>query len=397
MIFLPETADIVVVGAGINGAAIAFELACRGAGKIVVVEAGHIASGASSRGAGIIRTYYNNAEEVRLAVLSLASFGNWQLEVGGDCGYTASGFLWIVGPGELDALAKNIEWQKKLGAATELLTSHAIAEFQPQLSLDGVGGAAYEPLGGYGDPRKATLSYRIAAERQGVRFLENTAVISLLEHAGSITGVNCQTGIISAGAVVLAAGAWSGILAARLGLDLPLWPIRMTTGKISHVPFSTSPVTFIDSVSDTFYRPTAVPGIGHISVRDERHDTLANPEAFDDTTPIASEARCEAIARLKKRIPDLVAKNNGHAWAAIDGVTPDKRAIYGKTDIKGLYICVGGNYKGFKIAPAVGKVIADVIVNGSTDLVDLAPFAFERFNGNAEFSGKVPYSLQDVM
>jgi sarcosine oxidase subunit beta len=388
---LPKSADIVIVGGGVNGAATAFYLAKRGAGRIVVLEAAKIAHGASSRGAGILRTYYSNLREAELAIQSLATFQNWKSEVGGECGYTATGFLWLVGCEKKSDLIANISRLRQLGSNLEYLSPSSISTMQPHLSIADIGGAAYEPAGGFADPHMTTQAFCDAAARQGAQIFEQTPVISMKVQSGRIAGVKLPSGEIATRNVVVAAGGWSAKLAADVNIDLPVLPTRMSAGTVRHKPFAVSPMTFIDTKSDTYLRPTAEPGLAYVSMRDGRHNTLVDPGDFDMGEKISGQASRTAIERLRVRIPSLVASSD-RVWSAFDGVTPDKCAIYGETDIDGLFLCVGASYKGFKVAPAVGRQMAEIIEHGGPS-IDLSAFRLSRFAKHATPTAPLPYSL----
>ena len=373
---LPAAADAVIIGGGINGGAIAFNLARLGMRNIVVLEATHVADGASSRGAGIIRTYYADPAEATLALQSLEVYRNWRDEIGGACGYTATGFLWIVGAEGIRELEATVAAQRRLGADSEVLSPNDVARMQPHIATEDIGAAAYEPKGGYGDPAAATASLHAAASRLGARVDEGVSVTSLTVTADRITGVQTTAGPISTPVAVLAAGAWSVPLAASAGVVLPLVPTRMTSGTIGHAPFGVDATTFIDTVADVFYRPTSEPGVAHVSVRDARHNSALDPSQDWQHERVAASASAQAIHRLRRRIPRLDATPL-RAWVGADGVTPDRRAIYGTVpSVQGLFLCVGGNYKGFKVAPAVGRHLAGLIVTGSSS--ELATFNIVR-------------------
>lgn len=392
---LPRTAEAVIVGGGINGASIAFHLARGGMRDIVVLEAARAAHGASSRGAGIIRTFYANESEARLAIASLAVFRNWSEEIGGTAGYRPSGFLWMVGSGDVDGLKTTVARQRALGARSDVLGPDDIARLQPHIDIAGIGAAAHEPDSGYGVPAQATAALHAAAHRHGAWLHEGVTASAIDTHAGRVAGVSTDAGAIAAPLVVLAAGCWSLPLAASAGVALPLAPTRMTTGTIRHIPFATAPMTFIDTVTDTFFRPEGEPGVAHVSIRDARHNTVLAPSDGWADESVAPEASLEGIARLKARIPTLDATPL-RAWVGPDGVTPDKRAIYGHVaGLEGLVLCVGGNYKGFKVAPAVGRSIAELILDGRS-AIDLSPFALDRFAAVAPSNGPGSYSLADV-
>lgn len=389
-----SAADAVVIGGGINGAAISYYLARAGL-RAAVLEASRPGAGASSRGAGIIRTYHHLPAETALAVLSLGIFRGWADEIGGTCGYAPTGFMWLVGPKSAEEVRTNVAVQHRLGATAEVISPETMIDLQPHLGLTDAGAAVFEPHGGFGEPMAATGSLHAAAARLGAELRQNVGVASISVSAGRVTGVATSSGSISTPIVILAAGAWSARLAATAGVTIPMIPTRMTTGTIRHEPFVTSPVTFIDTVTDTFYRPTAVPGTAHVSIRDARHNSAVDPAADWANEPVAAEASEQAIERLARRIP-LLAATPLRAWVGVDGVTPDYRPIYGPAPgVEGLFLCVGGNFKGFKVAPGVGLCLAD-LVTGCSPSIDLTPFQLDRFRSAIAPTEPPPYALAAV-
>jgi sarcosine oxidase subunit beta len=146
-----NTADIVILGAGVMGAAIAFHLAKRRAGKIVVVDKGHVGQGGSGRSSALIRMHYSYPPEVQLALTSLHMFEHWRDVVGGEGDFRKTGFVRIVHPGETERLKQNVEMQRKLGVNVELVDRAQLKELEPDWQVDEVDLAAYEPDSGYGD------------------------------------------------------------------------------------------------------------------------------------------------------------------------------------------------------------------------------------------------------
>ena len=168
------TADIVILGAGVMGAAIAFHLAKRKAGKIVVVDKSHVGQGGSGRSSALIRMHYSYPPEVQLALLSLRMFENWKDTVGGDGDFRKTGFVRIVHPGESDRLKQNVEMQRSLGANVKLIDRVELKELEPDWMVEEVELAAYEPDSGYGDGAGVANDFLARARDLGVAYLPKT-------------------------------------------------------------------------------------------------------------------------------------------------------------------------------------------------------------------------------
>src|SRR5713226_7720240 len=145
------TADIVILGAGVMGVAIAFHLARRKAGKIVVVDKGHVGQGGTGRSSALIRMHYSYPPEVQLALVSLHMFQHWREIVGEPGDFRRTGFVRIVPANETDRLKQNVEMQHKLGVNVRLITGRELQELESDWVVDDIELAAYEPDSGYGD------------------------------------------------------------------------------------------------------------------------------------------------------------------------------------------------------------------------------------------------------
>ena len=148
---LPKTADVVILGAGVMGTSIAFQLAKRKAGKIVVIDKDHVGRGGSGRSSALIRMHYSFPAEVQLALISLRMFQNWPEVVGAPGDFRKTGFVRIVHPKETARLELNIEMQRGFGATVELIDKHQLRELEPDWNVDDVELVAYEADSGYGD------------------------------------------------------------------------------------------------------------------------------------------------------------------------------------------------------------------------------------------------------
>ena len=181
---MTESADVVVIGGGIMGLSTAWELAKRGAGKIVVLERAVVAAGATGKTGALLRQHYSNEPEARLAHLSLQVFRNWSEIVGGDCGHVPTGVVLTVemGPGSeanADRMRRNIAMQNRLGIESQVVTPDELKELQPYGYFDDLVIASYEPASGYVDSIATARTLGNAATRDGVDIREGSGIRSI--------------------------------------------------------------------------------------------------------------------------------------------------------------------------------------------------------------------------
>jgi len=390
---VPSTAEAVVVGAGVIGASVAFHLTRVGLRDVVLVDRGPVAGQASGRSGALVRTHYTNAPEARLALASLPWFEQWGELVGGDCGFTRTGFLQLVAAADRARLRRNVAMLRQLGVETSLVAAPEIAGLQPGLDVDEDALAAYEPRSGYADPIATTRGFVAAAERNGAVVREGLDVEAIVTEGGRVSGVETADGAIATPIVVLANGAWSVRLLGRLGVELP---IRATRVQLAF-----------------FARPPALGRgpAGHLTLIDRAHGFYARPHG-DDLTLVGLSAFYEPIADLDadsaENDPGFVPLARRQAAGRIAGfaearyvrgragpidVTPDGGAILDQTPgVAGLYLAVGLSGTGFKKAPAIGACLAELITAGAATTAPIGPFRLARFDDGDPIANEA-YSL----
>jgi len=372
------TADVVVIGGGVNGASTAFHLASLGVKQVVLVERGHLAAGASGKSGSLVRMHYTNPHESRLALESLKVFHDFAARVGGECGFERAGFVQIVPRGYEATLAHNVEAQHELGINTRLIAPADLAEVLPGAFLDDIGGAAYEADSGFADPVATTFAYAAAAARLGVQVRTRCAALRVVT-AGSgdrVCAVETEGGRIDTEAVVLAPGAWATSLLAPLGLEYGLQPQRVQVA-IFRWPagYTRRHAVVIDAVNHTWFRPEGPAA------------TLAGTElGMGDTSPDRFEEGVDADyvtltrERLTARMPAFSEAPMRGGWAGVIMMSPDGRPLIDQVpSVRGLWVMLGDSGTSFKTAPAIGQCLAEWIVHGTPRLVDLAPFRSTRF------------------
>jgi sarcosine oxidase, subunit beta len=376
-------ADVVVIGGGIMGLSTAWNLARRGAGKIVVLERAVVAAGATGKTGALLRQHYSNEPEARLAHLSLQVFKNWSEIIGGDCGYDPTGLVFTVemGPGgeeNAGRLRRNVAMQNSIGIDSRVVTPAELKELQPFGAFDDLTIAAYEPASGYVDSIATARTLAHAAIREGVKLRERTGIRSIKTVGDRIAGVETDDGLIATNTVVCAAGPWSTSLLAGVGVAIPVTALRVQIAIVQR-PLDLEPPHFVylDTINGMFCRPWG-PGRSLIGVGGgDQHDEV-DPENYDARNdPGYGEL---AIAAGSKRMPAMANGQYLHGHAGLYDMSPDAHPIIGLTPLEGLYLAAGFSGAGFKKGPAVGQCLAELIVNGASTTADLTPFRLTRFD-----------------
>ena len=371
-----RTADIVIMGAGVMGTSIAFHLALRKAGRILVVDKEHVGRGGSGRSSALIRMHYSFPAEVKLALVSLRMFERWGELVGATSLFQKTGFVRIVHPNETEQLRRNVEMQRELGVNVRLISQVELRELEPDWVVDEVHEAAYEPDSGYGDGAGVANDFLARARDLGVAYSPRTCVTSFRTEAGKVRGVVTDQGEVSAPIVVAASGPWTCPLIAEAGYDLPIEMEYHQVAILKNAPgMRGGGCACIDSVSATYFRPD---GPDKFLVGDFYGKRPVDPDDFPQRA--SDESLEELIERACLRIPKL---ENAEVMRGVTGVydmTPDCRPLLGEIPgIAGLYVCAGFSGMGFKISPAIGLGMSELLVDGRGKTVDISAFAANRF------------------
>jgi sarcosine oxidase subunit beta len=385
-----RTTDVIVIGGGVNGASIAYALAARGV-KVTLVEQAAMASGASGRSSALIRMHYTNEWDARLAFASFPVFRDWPEIMGGSPVFTHTGFVNVVAPPYAEALRRNVEMLRGIGVNTVALSPDELLALQPFASVDDLGAAAYEPDSGYANPADTVEGFRRRAVDLGAQILQWTAVTRVVRRESRVTGVETDAGAIDAGAVVVAAGAWAPRLCRDLGLPLLARPKAIDTVLVERPPELVDPhMVFIDNAQGSYFRPES--GIFTIvGVPCQAWDI--DPDTMSTGLPV--DAPTVGAQILTRRIPAMERATLARGYRAFDCYSRDRHAILGAVDgVDGLYLATAFSGSGFKIAPAVGTCMAELIVDGRAKTVDISAFNVRRFAEGKTVEGPHPYATR---
>ena len=382
-----NTADAIIIGGGIHGASLAFHLGERGL-KALVLEKNVLCAGATGRSSGMVRMHYDLEPESRLAWESFQYFRNWNERIGGDAGFTRTGFIQLVPAKNEDALRSNVAMHQRIGIPSLLINPADVKRLAPYFQTDDFTVAAYEPESGYADPNAAATSLMDASKRLGARLIQDCVVTGIQLASDKITGVSTTKGDFSAPIVVNAAGAWAQSVAAMAGVTLPVNTWRHDVMYVRNpklIPENYPAV--IDNIHSMYFRPET----GRLTLVG-LEDNNPIGESADGYTDRAQPGFVErAIDRICERIPameegDLHSDNGGY-----DGISPDQRAILGQIGPEGFYAQCGFSGTGFKIAPAVGLCMTELILDGVAKTVDITPFDPIRFHRGELLKGENAY------
>ncbi|MFQ5985117.1 MAG: NAD(P)/FAD-dependent oxidoreductase, partial [Alphaproteobacteria bacterium] len=379
---LGERYDVVVLGGGVVGASIAYHLKKLGAGKVALFERGELCSGGTARSCAIIRTHYSIHTNTELAVKSLEVFRRFPdalQDREAECGFVNSGYLILAPEGEIaERLRRNLAMQATHGAATTVVAKEEARERHPLLDLEDVAAIGYEPESGYADPYLTTMSYIRAAQRLGVEVKAHCPATSLALRGARVVGVTTLHGWIGAGLVVAALGPWSGAIARWAELELPLKVSRhivLTLRAAAPYERTLPIVKDLVTANKMYFRPSTG-GVVLVGTGDHG-DPLDDPESMDDTVGLDFVAH--QGGQIACRMPSFADAELAATWTGPYDITPDWNPILGPVPgVEGLHVAYGFSGHGFKLAPMVGKVVAQAAL-GLTPEVDVTPYRLTRF------------------
>ena len=378
-----QTADVVVIGAGINGAATAYNLLREGVKDVVLLEKQLIASGGTGRSAAIIRQHYSNEELVRMVKRSVEIFHYFDDVVGGDPGFVNTGWAFLVPEEVSEGLSRNLEMGRRLGVEVEEISRDDLEDLENRMDLRDVHRIAYEPHSGYADPRLSTHAYVKRFAELGGRLLQLTAVQGIVVEDGAITAVRTDKGEVSTRVVVNAAGPWASRVASWAGVNVP---VRVT--REEEIVYRTAErggpprLCFSDMSKAIYYRPD---GAARTLVGRGFPKEYEYVEADGYNQEVAVEFIAETDRRFRERWPVFSGALALNSYTGLYDVTPDWHPVLGRVDaVEGFYLCAGFSGHGFKIGPAIGELMAAEILSGSPP-IDISRFNLSRFETGALF------------
>ncbi len=384
---MTQSYDAIIIGAGVMGVSLAFHLAERGL-KPVILERSVTAAGATGHSSGLVRMHYDLAVESELAYVSFKKyFTNWRERVGGECGFMQTGFLQIAKRAHEANLRGNVANQQRIGINTSIISADDVKKLFPDFLADEFDFAAYEPDSGYADATLTTNSFLESAKRNGATLIQNCEVSAIHESGGKVTGVTTNKGDFSAPIIVNAAGAWAKQVAKLIDVNVPLETWTHDVAFLHRPPSLGKFPGVIDDTVNCYFRPE---GSSLILAAGEDESMRNEPPDAEDQTPTPAFLD-KLIESMVKRMPKMEESGLHSVHVGRDGITPDQRPIFGAAGPAGFFLACGLSGTGFKISPAAGISLAELILDGKSKTVDISPFHFERFAEGNLIKGEFEY------
>lgn len=388
-----KTADAIVIGGGVMGASITFNLAKRGVGRVALLEKDFLAAGSSGKSGAIIRQHYSNVVTARMALRSLRVFQNFADVVGGDAGFIETGFFIIVAPEHLEGLKANVALQQNVGINASVVSPEEVHDIDPHTYVDDLAAAAYEPESGYADPASTVTSFASAARRLGAEVYQQTKVTGIKVDSGRVQGVVTNKGDIEAPIVVSATGPWTNTVAEMVGVKFPVSPSRHQVATIRRPPgFGKSHAIYGDFTNLIYLRPETGELTLVGSIDPNEAEEQADPDNFNEGVDF--DFIGWSTERLCRRMPVMAQGVSRGGWAGMYSITPDWHPILDRMPgVEGMYVAAGFSGHGFKLSPAVGEMMAALIVDGECQDPDISLFRASRFEEGNLVKGQYEYSI----
>ena len=383
-----RTASVLIIGAGVIGSSIAYHLVKLDCRDVVVLEKNYIGSGSTEKCAGGIRQQFSLEADIRLSTESVEFFSRFENETGHQADFRQNGYLMLATTGDdMITLQKNVELQRNLGLEVELLSPSEVLEMVPQLRPDGILGGSFCKSDGYADPYSVVNGFASAARERGVKIIEDSEVVGIDVKKDGMKEVTTTAGKYSSPVIVNTAGPYAGPVGKMIDLDIPVRPSKrhiFITETIHHTEFIESHIWNKFPMIVDFHSGLWLRREGPCLIFGRRNPE--EPESFD--TSIDWEYFTNVLGpEICYRFP--VFENIGimRAQAGLHSDTPDNIAILGKAPgFEGVYLACGFSGHGFMHSPAVGRIMAELILNGKTSFHDIDLFNLERFKNPVQIT-----------
>jgi sarcosine oxidase subunit beta len=368
---------VVIVGGGIVGSSVAYHLTDQGCSNVLVLEReAHQGLGSTGKSMGGVRAQFATKVNIQMSLYSIPFLARFEELTGYPSGYRPQGYLFVAScERHLEYLRANQARQAELGfERVELLKPEDVLRIVPQLRADDVVGGSFCSTDGFVDPYSVMNGFAARAVDRGARIEKGVEVTATLWDDSGVVGVETTRGRVQTRTVVNAAGPWAAQVARMAGVQLPVEPLRRMLVPTEPFPqiAHEAPMT-IDMATGFHFRPE---GLGLLLAWNDPDEKPGFQTTFD------SAFVEKILMRAVERVPSFedLQVNPARGWAGLYAMTPDHHAILGPVpQVPGLFLANGFSGHGVMHSPATGRILADLILNGTSSLVDARALSVERF------------------
>lgn len=382
-------ADVIVLGGGIIGCSVAWQLSSMGK-QVLVLEQKDVAAGSAGATDGVVGYHTKKpGHELDLAIQSIEMFRslNEMLDEDVEYGFEAGGMQPVEDKMQWDILSEIVEQQRKSGVDIRMISKEEARELEPQLA-DDIYGALYSPTGGKVNPLKLTMAYARAAKRLGAKIQTNTNVTGFIIENGAVKGVQTDRGEYYADTIVNCCGSWAGKVAQLAGIELPITPRKGQLAVTEPIgPFMKATIQCA-RYNVVKFRPETITdkNILRLGTSLSIEQTESGGMIIGGTREFAGyekENTFEAIELMMQRaarfFPALKDVSVIRFFSGFRPYTPDGIPLLGEVGtLKGFYMAAGHEGDGIALSPITGKLIAEQIVCGKTSY-NIDAFSPNRF------------------
>ncbi len=382
--------DVVVIGAGVIGCSVAYHLTLLGAGRVLVLDRTTVGAGTTSQSSGILRTHYSVIQNVELARASWHAFTDFASYVGDEeasAGLVRCGYLIASPEGpKLEPLRAALAAQEAMGIEVRRPDAGEAAALLPIARFDDAALIGFEPQAGFADAYLVATGFARAARRRGATLREGVEVHRLLLENGRVAGVETSQGRVAAGVVVSAQNIWATDIERWTGIATPVVPERHRVLALEGpAAYTFAMPVYKDLGSEGMLYCRSYGGRQMLVSEGIAGETLPAPD--NEQGDVGMDTMLEIGTQVAHRFPGFESAGVASSWTGVYDVTPDWNPVLGPLpEVPGLVVGYGFSGHGFKLSPAVGRVLAQAALGLPTD-VSLAPYALERFRTGRVLTG----------
>lgn len=366
-----NTADIVVIGGGIQGLSCLYHLAAKGITNISLVELDLLGSGSSGRSAAMLMLSMSREQTIALSYLAWQEYMAFPEIFGESTYFKPIGYMTVATAEAEEHLREELEIQSKMRVPVEILDARAVKEIIPALNVEDIVLGAICRTDGVIDPHAVMQAYTRGAKQLGAEINERVQATGVILENGRVRGVQTTGGVISTPLVVNATGARAREAGAWVGLNIPITNYKrhiFITDEFREIPASTP--FLMDLEAEWYFRKegeNVLMGMG-------REESTSFEPQFEP------EFQEKVIERAAHRAPILLNATIVRGWAGLRALTPDDLPVLGHAPgVEGFVNCCGWGGHGVMHAPAGGILTSEIIADGQAKSMDITPFRYERF------------------